>query len=448
MSWHFANATTRRKNITTLAINGGPPVRTKPFPAYKVIGNQEQAAVARVIESGVLSRFVGGWHDDFFGGPEVQAFESEWASACGAEHAVSVNSATSGLFASCGAIGLGPGDEVIVSPYTMSASSVAPMVYNAVPIFADILPHTYCLDPESIRKQITSRTKAIIIVHLFGMSADMDPIMEIARTHDLKVIEDCAQAPFATYKGHPVGTLGDLGVFSFNYHKHIHTGEGGMITTNDNRLAERCQLIRNHAEAVVKRKGVSDLTNMIGFNYRMGEMEAAIGRCQLLKAPELIAARKENVKYLNASLSNITGLQISTTDPAGDHVYYVHPLQHDPDATGVSTHTIAEALKAELPVTELREGEGPLVRAGYLEPLYMLPIFQNLNEAGSISPSSDPFGQRNYRLGLCPVTEDTNQRLLIHELIRPPMSKSDLDDVVSAFNKVFDNLHILKKFQN
>jgi len=434
--------------MARLAIAGGPPVRTKPFPAYKVIGEQEKAAVAKVMDSGILSRFLGAWHKDFFGGPEVQEFESEWATACKAQHAVSVNSATSGLFASCGAIGIGPGDEVIVSPYSMSASSVAPIVYSAVPIFADIHPQTYSLDPESIKKRITSRTKAIIVVHLFGMSADMDPIMEIARAHNLKVIEDCAQAPFATYKGHPVGTLGDLGVFSFNYHKHIHTGEGGMITTNDGKLAERCQLIRNHAEAVVERKGVSNLTNMIGFNYRMGEIEAAIGKCQLNKAPALIKARQENVQYLNALLSNIPGIEIATTKPAGDHVYYVHPLIHDPDITGVSTHVVADALKAELPVTELREGEGTLIRAGYIEPLYMLPIFQNLNEVGVPSGSIKSSGQKvgdNYSLGLCPVTEAVNTRLLIHELIRPPMTTKDLDDVASAFIKVFDNLDKLKE---
>ncbi|MBT5572350.1 MAG: DegT/DnrJ/EryC1/StrS family aminotransferase, partial [Alphaproteobacteria bacterium] len=184
--------------MTELAMTGGTPVRTKPFPAYKVIGEPEKAAVAKVMESGVLSRFIGGWHKDFYGGPEVQAFEKEWAETFGATHAVSVNSATSGLYAACGAAGVGAGDEVIVSPYTMSASCVAPMVYNATPIFADIDPATYCLDPESIRSKITPNTKAIIVVHIFGMAADMDPIMEIAAAHDLIVIEDCAQCPFAT----------------------------------------------------------------------------------------------------------------------------------------------------------------------------------------------------------------------------------------------------------
>lgn len=416
--------------MTELAIAGGAPVRTQPFPAYKVIGDAEQAAVAKVMESGILSRFIGGWHDDFYGGPEVQAFEREWASSSGARHAITVNSATSGLYAACGAAGISAGDEVIVSPFTMSASCVAPMVYNGVPIFADIDPATYCLDPESIRSKITSRTKAIIVVHIFGMSADMDPIMEIAADHDIVVIEDCAQSPFATYKGRPVGTLGHMGVFSFNYHKHIHTGEGGMITTNDDRFAERCQLIRNHAEAVVAGKGVTDQTNMIGFNYRMGEIEAAIGRCQLAKGPELIAARKRNVAYLESALSGQPGLSMPTTEPAGDHVYYVHALGYDPDATDVPVGVVADALKAELPVTELREGEGALVRAGYVQPVYLLPLFKEQ--------------ERTYPVGLCPMTERANRRLLIHEFMRPPMTEHDLDDVVRAFTKVFDNLDSLR----
>lgn len=416
--------------MSKLAITGGTPVRTDPFPAYKVIGEPEKDAVAKVMDSGVLSRFIGGWHKDFYGGPEVQAFEREWADSCGATHAISVNSATSGLYAACGAAGIGAGDEVIVSPYTMSASCVAPMVYNATPVFADIDPATYCLDPESIRSKITAKTKAIIIVHIFGMAADMDPIMEIAKAHDLIVIEDCAQCPFATYKGRPVGTLGHMGIFSFNYHKHIHTGEGGMITTHDDHFAERCQLIRNHAESVVAGKGVTDQTNMIGFNYRMGELEAAIGRCQLAKGAELIATRKSNVAHLEAGLSGIAGLTMPTTKPAGDHVYYVHALGYDPDVTGVPVGIMADALKAELPLTELREGEGALVRAGYVQPAYSLPIFQTTPGA--------------YPAGLCPMTERANQRLLIHEFMRPPMSAADLDDVIAAFTKVFDNLDPLR----
>ena len=167
--------------MSTLALLGGRPIRSEPFPAYTVIGDEEKQAAMQVLDSGVLSRFLGVWHPDFFGGPSVQALEREWAAIAGTKHGVSVNSCTSGLYAAVGAVGAGPGDEVIVSPYTMIASATAALIYNAVPVFADIDPVTYTLSAETIAPKITPRTKAIIVVHIFGQSADMDPIMELAR---------------------------------------------------------------------------------------------------------------------------------------------------------------------------------------------------------------------------------------------------------------------------
>ena len=226
--------------MTKLALLGGSPVRTRLFPASRVIGPDEVEAARKVAESEILSRYLGVWHPDFFGGPQVQAFEREWAEVYQTRHAIAVNSATSGLYAAVGAAGVGPGDEVIVSPFTMTASAIAPLIFNAIPVFADIDPETYTLAPEGVAARITPRTKAIIVVHIFGQPADMDPLMTLANRHGLTVIEDCAQAPFAAYKGRPVGGLGHMGVFSLNYHKHIHTGEGGLVTTNDDRLPNVC----------------------------------------------------------------------------------------------------------------------------------------------------------------------------------------------------------------
>ena len=264
--------------MAKLAINGGKPLRTKPFPSYVSIGEEEKRAVLEVLESTVLSKFLGTWSADFYGGPRVQKLEQEWAEYFRVKHAVSVNSATSGLYAAVGAAGVGPGDEVIVSPYTMTASATAPLVYGAIPVFADIDPDIFCITPEAIRRCITPYTRAIIAVDLFGHPADMDEIIEVARQHNLMVIEDAAQAPGALYKGRYAGTLGDMGVFSLNYHKTVHCGEGGIVVTNDDNLAERVRLIRNHAEVVVKDKGVQNIVNMVGFNYRMTEIEAAIAR--------------------------------------------------------------------------------------------------------------------------------------------------------------------------
>src|SRR5437773_6160001 len=269
--------------MSKLALLGGRPTLSDALPYYKSIGQEEQDAAVRVVQSGCLSGFCGSPGEQFFGGPMVRALERAWSQRFGVKHSISVNSAMSGLYASVGALGIGPGDEVIVPPYTMSATAIAPLVYGAIPVFADIEPQTFGLDPDSVRRRITARTKAIIAVNLFGHPARLEELMATAHDHGLRLIEDNAQAPLATDGDRYAGTIGDIGVFSLNYHKHIHTGEGGMCVTNDDGLALRLQLIRNHAENAVEAVGMTDLTNMAGFNYRMTELSAAIGIEQLKK---------------------------------------------------------------------------------------------------------------------------------------------------------------------
>ena len=181
--------------MNDLAIFGGPKTITRSFAAYRSIGREEVAAAAAVVETGVLSKFLAAWDPDFYGGEQVQALERSWEKYLSVKHAVSVNSATSGLIAAVGAIGIEPGDEVIVSPWTMSASATAILVWNAIPVFADIEEETFNLDPISIEKNITPYTRAIMVPDIFGHVADLDAIMKIARKHNLKVIEDAAQAP-------------------------------------------------------------------------------------------------------------------------------------------------------------------------------------------------------------------------------------------------------------
>lgn len=419
-----------------LAIHGGPKVREALFPAHVTVAAEEKAAVSRVIDSGVLSNYLGAHHENFMGGSHVRACEDAWAAHFGAKHALAVNSNTSGLIAALGAAGVGPGDEVIVTPYSMSASASAPLFWGALPVFADVEPDMFCLDPTSVAAAITPRTKAILAVDLFGQPIDAPALRALAQTHGLTIIEDAAQAPDATLGGEKAGLLGDIGIFSLNYHKHIHAGEGGILVTDDDRLAERVALIRNHAEAVVGPMGVTDLTNMIGYNFRMTEIEAAIATCQLQKLPRLMAARRERVAYLEQAMAGFEPITLPKVRDGAEHAYYVHACLWDPDC-GIARDTFIDAVRAELPCFELREKEGVKLNAGYVRPLYMLPAFQ---QRVSIGRSGGPLAEswQDFAPGLCPVVEDLHHtRLFSHEFIVPSMERSDIDDVVRAFEKVW-----------
>lgn len=426
-----------------LAIRGGSPLRTTPFPAYNPIGTEEKSAVQRVLDSGILSRYLGCWHDHFYGGSEVRALEEEWARFVGAKHAMAVNSATSGLYAAVGACGIEPGEEMIVSPYTMSASATAALVWNAVPVFADIEPTMFCLDPAAIERAITPRTKVIMVVDIFGLPYDAEAINAIARRHGLKVIEDTAQAPGALYRGRHAGTLGDLGVYSLNYHKHIHCGEGGVVVTDDDELAERVRLIRNHAEAVVGAKGTHDLRNLIGFNFRMTEIEAAVARCQLRKLPGLLKARQENCAYLAERIGAIPAISAQPLREDCTHAYYVQPFLFDAQRAGVGLRPFIDAVRAELPPAAQREAEGVLVGAGYVQPLYLQPLYQQRTAYGSKGcPWNAPWydGQVSYEKGICPICEHLyDSGLFFHGYIYPPLERADLDDVAAAFEKVWNH---------
>lgn len=437
--------------MSRLAINGGKPVRTKLFPAYKTIGPEEKQAVNRVLDSGVLSRYRGGWNEDFLGGPEVRAFEEEWAAFFGVKQAVAVNSNSSGLIAVLGAIGLEPGDEVIVTPYSMCISATAPLWWGGIPVFADIEEEYFCLDPDSVEEKITDKTKAILIVDLFGQPYDVSAINTIAKRHNLIVIDDAAQAPYAKYKGKFAGTLGDIGVYSLNYHKHIHTGEGGMVVTDDAILADKVRLIRNHAEAVVGKKGISDLTNMMGQNYRLTEVQAAIGREQLKKLPGLVEARVRNAEYLANKLNQISGIHVPDKRPGATHVYYYQAALFDEAVVDVPRDAFIRAVRAELPVTELRETEGPRVSSGYVRPLYLMPLFQRRIAFGKTGYPFSLIGNRpiSYQEGSCPVVERLEAKELFkNDLIRPPVTESDLDDVFRAFEKVFEHKDEIPKKDN
>lgn len=431
--------------MSKLAILGGNKIRTKLFPAYNTIDKNEEEAVLKVLRSGKLSQFLGCWHDDFYGGEYVNKLENEWAKYFGVKHAISVNSATSALYAAIGAIGLEPGEEVIVSPYTMAASATAPLIYNGIPVFADIDEKTFIIDPKSIEKHITRKTRAIIVVDIFGHPYDADVINKIAKDNKLFVIEDCAQAPGAKYKGKFAGTLGDIGIFSLNYHKHIHCGEGGILVTDNDELAERLRLIRNHAEAVVEAKGVKRLDNMMGFNFRMTELEAAVAGEQLKKLNSLLLRRRENVKYIEEQLSKYDFLEMPKVMEGCEHSYYVHGIKYNEKKIGIARDVFVNAVKAELTSFELRETEGVKFNSGYIKPLYLLPMFKQRMGYGKKHYPFKLRPEREYFKGLCPVVEDMYEnKMIIHEMMVPSMNKEDMDDFIAAIDKVYFNCEELK----
>ena len=421
-----------------LALLGGSKTINRPFKRYNPIGVEEVAAATKVVESGVLSKFLGCWDTDFYGGPKVQEFERACEAYFGVKHAITVNSWTSGLIAAVGAIGIEPGDEVIVSPWTMCASATAILHWNAIPVFADIEPETFNLDPKSVEANISPYTKAIIVPDIFGHPADMDSLMEIATRYDLKVISDTAQAPGAYYNDKYAGTIAHVGGYSLNYHKHIHTGEGGIIVTNDDDIAERLQLIRNHAEAVVGDKGTKNLVNMIGYNFRLGEIECAIGIEQLKKLKSLVTTRQRAAERLSEGLQGLEGLQTPIVKPGCTHAYYVYSMVLDVDRLGVSRDKIYSAL-----VAEGVEGLAP----GYAN-LHLLPMYQKKIAYGSKGfPWTSDICRRdiNYNKGICPVAEELHEKKYLgYEMCLHDLSNDDLDLILSAFYKVWENLELLR----
>lgn len=421
-----------------LAINGGKKVINSPLKKYNSLGSEEVLAAKNVVEGGVLSQFLGCWDKDFYGGSKVKEFEEKCKEYFNVNHAITVNSWTSGLIAAVGAIGIEPGDEIIVTPWTMCASATAILHWNAIPVFADIDPDTFNIDPDSIVENITSQTKAIMAVDIFGLSCDVDALKKIAKKYNLKLILDTAQSPGALYNGKYAGTIGDIGGFSLNYHKHIHTGEGGIVVTNDDDLAQRVQLIRNHAEAVVGDMGVKNLSNMVGYNFRLGEIESAIGIEQLNKLDRLAGSRQEAAKKLNQGLSGINGLTTPFVPEGLTHVYYIYALKIDPILLGVSRNKIVEALIAE-------GVEG--LSAGYAN-IHLLPMYQEKIAFGSSGfPWNAEFTKRDvdYSKGICPVAEDLQDNKYIgYEMCLHDLTEEDTQNIIKAFKKVWNNLEELK----
>ncbi len=416
-----------------LALLGGEKVREKPFPPHPIIGEEEKRAVMQVLESGKLSTFIAQPGEHFLGGEKIRQFEKDFASYHGLKYAVAFNSATSALHASVAACGVKAGEEVIVPPYTFTSTATCALMHNAIPVFVDIKPDIFCLDPARIEATITPRTRAIIPVHLFGNAADMDEIMSIAKKHGLKVIEDCAQAPGATYKGRHVGTIGDCGIFSFQETKNITIGEGGMLITNDVEIANIARMVRNHGEVILEsQKQRTYRSDILGWGYRMTELEAALGIVQFKKLDTLNDQRIKLANCLAKKLALVDGLTPPVVYPWVKHVYYVFPLKYDEDKIRIPRELFVKALAAE----------GIPFGAGYVKPLYLNPVYHENKPF-----VYNYFGQEiSYDEGICPVTERLHEKELLTTMVcRPPATRDDMDDVVKAVRKVLENKDELRQ---
>lgn len=338
-----------------LALKGGNPVRTKPFPRWPIWDEREIAALRETCESGIWG----------IGGGRVAAFEEAFSKYVGTKHAIATTSGTVALELSLRSLGIEPGDEVIVPAYTFMATATSVLFVNAIPVFVDISPNTYCIDPSAIEGAITRRTRAVIPVHIGGCPADMDRIMGIAERHGLFVVEDAAQAHGAEWNGRKVGSIGDMGCFSFQSSKNMTSGEGGAVTTNDDRLADRCWSYHNCGRV---REGRWYEHHILGGNYRMTEFQAAILIPQLERLEETTRRREENASKLTKALLQIPGIKPLEVPPqVTRHAYHLYIFRYNPeDFKGLRRDTFIKALNAE----------GIPCSPGYV-PLYKEPIFSS-----------------------------------------------------------------------
>ena len=412
----------------------GNKKKNKTLKPYPSMGRAEKAAVMAVMRSGVLSGFYGSPGPQFLGGPKVRALEAEWAKRYGVKHAVSVNSATSGLMAAMGAIGLSPGDEVILPPWTMSATAMAPLVYGGIPVFADVEDKTFCIDPKSVRANITPKTRAILAVNLFGHPARLAELRRIADERGIHLVEDSAQAPFANEDNRLAGTVGHIGVYSLNFHKHIHSGEGGVCVTDDDALADRLRMIRNHGENAAAEMAGGDLTNLVGFNMRMTELSAAIALEQLKRIKSHVRRREILAEALTEGTRDLEGWTVPMPRKGCRHNYYVWLVRYDAAKVGVSRATFSKALAAE----------GFPHFTGYVAPLYRLPLFR---ERRAIGRDGFPFTltNRTYADGLCPVAERLHEEeAIVFEPCAMDINKKTASKLIAAVRKVHDNRKRLK----
>ncbi|MCC6389724.1 MAG: DegT/DnrJ/EryC1/StrS family aminotransferase [Bryobacterales bacterium] len=407
--------------MNQLALFGGEPVRVKPFPAWPAFDEREERYALEVVRSGRWWRYTLGEAVDADaaspGEPsKVAEFQQRFAHVQGARYGIACASGTAALEVALRALGVGSGDEVIVPPYTFVATATAPLLIGATPVFCDIDLATFNMSPARFEEAITPRTRAVIPVHFAGLAADMDAILAIAKRHGIAVLEDAAHAHGGTWMGKGLGSIGAAGVFSFQASKNMTAGEGGLITTNDEDLAEICEsLIWGGRHA-----GQPWYTHYrLGWNYRLTEFQGAILLAQLERLPEQTARRRANAAYLTSRLRDIPGISsLEAPDYATGHSHHLFVLRFEAKEFGLTREQFLEGLQAE----------GIPVLSGYAHSLFRNPMF--------LDPALGVDGEKY--TALCPNSERACRETvwLEHRLLLG--DQEDMEDIVRAVGKVHE----------
>ncbi len=394
-----------------LALDGGTPIRTEPFPPWPAFDDEHLDAVSAVLRSGKVN---------YWTGEEGRRFEQEFAEVCGCRHAVAVGNGTVALELALAALGIGLGDEVIVTCRSFVASAGCCVMRGAIPVFADVDSNSQNVTADTIRRCITARTKAIIAVHLAGWPCEMDPLLELAEAHKLPVIEDCAQAHGATYKGRPVGSLGHVAAFSFCQDKILTTGgEGGMLVTDDESTWSRAWSFKDHGKnwravhSPDDRSVFKWVHQSIGTNWRLSEIQAALGRVQLRRLPGWLATRRRLATMLSQGLSHLGSLRLTIPPPHVEHSFYKYYAFLRPECLrdGWSRDDVVRALRAE----------GIPCGSGICPEIYLERAFTDRS-----------YARRPKRLPVARELGKTSLMLLVH----PTLTEADVHDTCRAVDKV------------
>ena len=387
-----------------LAIDGGEPIRTDMLPyARQTIEDDDVAAVVAALRSDWLTT-----------GPLVKEFEEAFAREVGTAHAVAVSSGTAALHAAVAALGIGAGDEVIVPAMTFVATANCVVFQGGTPVFADVNQRSLLIDPDQVKALLTPRTRAVIAVDFAGQPSDYDRLREVTDAHGISLFADACHALGARYRGRPVGSLADASTFSFHPAKHIATGEGGMLTTDDSDLARRAKIFRNHGitsdlhERAVKGSWHYEMVDL-GFNYRLTDMQCALGMKQLEKAGAWLDRRLEIASRYRNELVQVDGVEPLTTATDVEHAYHLFVVRLSGQQFAERREEFFAALRAE----------GIGVNVHYI-PVHLHPFYRERFET---SP------------GLCPVAESEYSRILSLPIFAS-MTDDDVDDVLAAVRKV------------